>query len=155
MRAFELALNTDENAGLSDGVPSPSILASPQVGAYGAPGQRVRKVSALSDFAPVNQRVRRYVTLPLLSRQTSLIDHIRRHRKKMGNGKKLNTKGQEWMFLILRWPLLVSPMIYAASSFFDTDDLLTGYNISIYHLRVRHVCVNSPARQYEGVADSM
>ena len=68
MRAFEQALNTDENVGLSDEPASPQVPLSPQVGAYGQPppGQRVRKVSALSDFAPVNQRVKRYVASYLL-----------------------------------------------------------------------------------------
>ena len=64
MRAFAQALNSDENSGASDEVPSPQLLASPTLGAYPG-GHRVRKVSALSDFAPVNQRVKRCV-LPTL-----------------------------------------------------------------------------------------
>lgn len=45
---------------------------------------RIRKVSALSDFAPVNVRV-----------------------KKRRKGAELHDKRQEWLFLLLRWPLLV------------------------------------------------
>lgn len=97
MQAFEQALNTDENAGLSDELPSPQAPASPQVGVYGAGSQRVRKVSALSDFAPVNQKVRK-------------------HRKKSANAK-VNTKGQEWMYLILRWPLLTIIFLLIAFEF--------------------------------------
>lgn len=55
--AFGHALQEDEsyfdNAG--DNHPSPNGAATPQSG-YGT---RIRKVSALSDFAPINTRVRR------------------------------------------------------------------------------------------------
>ena len=56
MRTFAQALKSDEN-GASDEALSPQV-ASPLLGPYPG-GQRVRKVSALSDFAPVNQRVKR------------------------------------------------------------------------------------------------
>ncbi|KAF7799125.1 hypothetical protein EIP86_010355 [Pleurotus ostreatoroseus] len=62
IRAFAEALNTDEFVEISE-TPTPG---SPHVGAFATPGRRVRKVSALSDFAPVNQRV---TSLYILIRQ--------------------------------------------------------------------------------------
>ena len=56
MKAFEDALKADEFLGIADDLASP---ASPIVGPSTPFGHRVRKVSALSDFAPVNQRIRR------------------------------------------------------------------------------------------------
>ncbi|KAI5124810.1 hypothetical protein M0805_005441 [Coniferiporia weirii] len=53
-------------------------------GISGAKSPRIRKVSALSDFAPVNLRVRK--------------------RKK---GTKRHEKKQEWLFVLVRWPLLM------------------------------------------------
>ena len=46
---------------------------------------RIRKVSALSDFAPVNVRV-----------------------KKRKRGTKHHEKRTDWLFMLVRWPLLVS-----------------------------------------------
>jgi hypothetical protein len=48
------------------------------------PPTRVRKVSALSDFAPISLRVRK--------------------RKKR---ERYTDKHRDWLFLLLRWPLLV------------------------------------------------
>lgn len=59
MHAFAQALNSEENTGMLDDIPSPQVTASPLLGPYHFAGQRVRKVSALSDFAPVNQRVKK------------------------------------------------------------------------------------------------
>ncbi|KLO15690.1 patatin-domain-containing protein [Schizopora paradoxa] len=50
---------------------------------------RIRKVSALSDFAPVNVRV-----------------------KKRRKGAELHDKRQEWLFLLLRWPLLLFIFVF-------------------------------------------
>lgn len=47
----------DDIVDLSE-APSPM---SPMLGPHSPLGHRVRKVSALSDFAPVNQRIKRYV----------------------------------------------------------------------------------------------
>lgn len=60
MRAFAEALKADDLNGASDELASP---ASPFIGPSTPSGHRVRKVSALSDFAPVNTRVRRWVYL--------------------------------------------------------------------------------------------
>lgn len=45
---------------------------------------RIRKVSAVSDFAPVHVKV-----------------------KKRRKGQNAHVKRQEWLFLLVRWPLLV------------------------------------------------
>ncbi|KAH8118560.1 patatin-domain-containing protein [Phellopilus nigrolimitatus] len=50
----------------------------------GGRSPRIRKVSALSDFAPVNLRV-----------------------KKRKKGTKQLEKRQEWLFVLVRWPLLI------------------------------------------------
>ncbi|THH28944.1 hypothetical protein EUX98_g5239 [Antrodiella citrinella] len=57
-------------------------------------GRRVRKVSALSDFAPVNIKVSR--------------------RRK---GTRTPNKGQEWMFVLLRWPLLTLIFLFIGVEF--------------------------------------
>ena len=61
MQQFVEALKTDDNAMLSDfntEVPNSPVV-GPQQLAVPPYSQRVRKVSALSDFAPVNLKVKR------------------------------------------------------------------------------------------------
>lgn len=91
MQAFAGALQT-EDYDLNDQphVPSPS---SPTDTAT-PPGQRVRKVSALSDFAPVNMKVKR-------RRRQSETSH----------------KRQEWMYILVRWPLLGLIFFFMALQF--------------------------------------
>lgn len=96
MRAFAQALTLDENAGTSEEASSPQALASPTLGAYPG-GHRVRKVSALSDFAPVNQR-------------------IKRSRKKLWRNAN-SSKRQEWLFVLMRWPLLTLIFLFIAAEF--------------------------------------
>ncbi|PFH52754.1 hypothetical protein AMATHDRAFT_139236 [Amanita thiersii Skay4041] len=55
---------------------------------------RIRKVSALSDFAPVNLKVKR--------------------RRKRG---KDHEKRKDWLFLLLRWPLLALIFMFIAAEF--------------------------------------
>ncbi|KAF7432968.1 hypothetical protein PC9H_004912 [Pleurotus ostreatus] len=55
---------------------------------------RVRKVSALSDFAPINIRIRK------------------RKRRDRVHGKR-----QDWLFLLLRWPLLFFIFLFIAGEF--------------------------------------
>lgn len=50
---------------------------------------RIRKVSALSDFAPVNVRV-----------------------KKRKRGTKHQEKRTDWLFMLVRWPLLVCDLSF-------------------------------------------
>ena len=57
IKAFEDALKA-EDTGFDTTDPRPS---SPASGTHTPSGHRVRKVSALSDFAPVNLRVQRYI----------------------------------------------------------------------------------------------
>lgn len=67
MRIFEEALKADEYSSLteqSDATAPSSPLVGPST-PFGS--HRVRKVSALSDFAPVNQRVKRYELRRVLS----------------------------------------------------------------------------------------
>lgn len=66
MQLFEDALKVDDNAMLSDFTEAPnSPVVGPQQLALPHSGQRVLKVSALSDFAPVNMKVRKYVSTSL------------------------------------------------------------------------------------------
>ncbi|KAI0761733.1 hypothetical protein BC629DRAFT_1726055 [Irpex lacteus] len=83
MKAFAEALKADEFSGPLDDLASP---ASPMIGPSTSFGHRVRKVSALSDFAPVNTRVRR--------------------RKKANSNRGADGRRQEWLFILVRWPLL-------------------------------------------------
>ena len=69
MQQFEEALKADETSMLSDFTEAPnSPVVGPQQLSLPPQSQRVRKVSALSDFAPVNLKVRKYVATvhPLL-----------------------------------------------------------------------------------------
>jgi hypothetical protein len=62
MRAFEEALMADDRSIVDYPASSPSIPGSPimpqQTGTA-----RIRKVSAMSDFAPVNMKVKRFVAI--------------------------------------------------------------------------------------------
>ncbi|KAL4075834.1 patatin-domain-containing protein [Scleroderma citrinum] len=84
--AFVAALHADELSGVDNlGAASPSTRPSTPV----PHSPRIQKVSALSDFAPVNLKVKR-------------------RRKK----EKQTDRRQDWLFLLLRWPLLL--FIFAA-----------------------------------------
>ncbi|KZP33022.1 patatin-like phospholipase domain-containing protein [Athelia psychrophila] len=89
IQAFAKALQAED---IADD-PSDLNLLSPTASAPQSP--RVRKVSALSDFAPVNQRVRK-----------------RRKREKLPDGKR-----QDWLFVLLRWPLLIFIFAFIAGEF--------------------------------------
>ncbi|THH15500.1 hypothetical protein EW146_g4984 [Bondarzewia mesenterica] len=96
MRAFADALNADDNAVFLEQPMSPSVGSRPST--PGLPGHRgstrIRKVSALSDFAPVNVKVKR--------------------RKR---GEREHEKRQEWLFLLVRWPLLFSIFLFIMCEF--------------------------------------
>ncbi|RPD67155.1 patatin-domain-containing protein [Lentinus tigrinus ALCF2SS1-7] len=96
MQQFAEALKTDDNALLSDfntEVPNSPVV-GPQQLAVPPYSQRVRKVSALSDFAPVNLKV-----------------------KKRKRPPRPAHKGREWLYLILRWPLLGLIFLFIAIQF--------------------------------------
>ncbi|KAF5369923.1 hypothetical protein D9758_001017 [Tetrapyrgos nigripes] len=88
IQAFAEALNADEFP--FGEVASPLTPGSPVVGSV-----RVRKVSALSDFAPVNLRVKR-------------------RRKKEKEAEKHR---HDWLFLVLRWPLLLFIFLFITGEF--------------------------------------
>ncbi|KAI0068836.1 patatin-domain-containing protein [Artomyces pyxidatus] len=97
MKAFEEALKADDNAVLPDNIASPSLSSYPGTPSSSGhhPGStRIRKVSALSDFAPVNVKV-----------------------KKRKKGSNVHHKSQEWLFLLLRWPLLFFIFLFIACEF--------------------------------------
>lgn len=79
---------------------SPSIPGSPIVPQPSGTA-RIRKVSAMSDFAPVNIKVKRCVTI-FMNYSVVLTLQPRRRR---GTGPP--ERKQEWLFILLRWPLLV------------------------------------------------
>jgi hypothetical protein len=99
MKAFEEALGPEENlTELEEGT-------TPTAGDHGHNPHRVRKVSALSDFAPINQRVTRYVINPGIYKslfQTHLAIFRRRKRSPRQDRRT------EWTYVLIRWPLLVS-----------------------------------------------
>ncbi|KAI0638196.1 patatin-domain-containing protein [Trametes polyzona] len=96
MQQFAEALRSDDSALLSDF--NTEVTDSPVVGPQHlgslSNAQRVRKVSALSDFAPVNLKVKK-------RRRTPQPAH----------------KGREWLYLILRWPLLGLIFLFIAGQF--------------------------------------
>ncbi|EJF61243.1 patatin-domain-containing protein [Dichomitus squalens LYAD-421 SS1] len=94
MQQFEEALKVDDTAMLSDftEVPNSPVISPQQLSL--PHGQRVRKVSALSDFAPVNLKVRRRKRPP-----------------------KTPHMGNEWLYHILRWPLLGLIFLFIAFQF--------------------------------------
>ncbi|KAH9853463.1 patatin-domain-containing protein [Lenzites betulinus] len=97
MQQFAEALKSDDSALLSDFTEAPNSPAvDPQHLNFGnvPNGPRVRKISALSDFAPVNVKVKR-------RRRTPRPAH----------------KGREWLYLILRWPLLGLIFLFIAGQF--------------------------------------
>lgn len=92
IQAFAEALNADElSLDHLDGA-SPNIPGTPASPA--TPHTRVRKVSALSDFAPVNTTVKR--------------------RKR---SERIHDRRKEWTFLLLRWPLLWFILLFIALEF--------------------------------------
>ncbi|KAI0352949.1 patatin-domain-containing protein [Trametes cingulata] len=95
MQQFAEALRADDSALLSDftEVPNSPVVGPQQLG-NPPNGQRVRKVSALSDFAPVNLKV-----------------------KKRKRPPRPAHKGREWLYLILRWPLLGLIFAFIAAQF--------------------------------------
>ncbi|KAI0774283.1 acyl transferase/acyl hydrolase/lysophospholipase [Fomes fomentarius] len=93
MEQFCESLKADDTTLLSDlNTEAPN---SPVVGPQQLPfGQRVRKVSALSDFAPVNLKV-----------------------KKRRRPPRPAHMGHEWLYLTLRWPLLGLIFLFIAIQF--------------------------------------
>lgn len=72
----------------------------------GAKSPRIRKVSALSDFAPVNLRVKK--------------------RRAHAHAPHVHPKRQEWLFVLVRWPLLVCPVRRDVALFNRKENSLTG-----------------------------
>ncbi|KAF8505953.1 patatin-domain-containing protein [Russula emetica] len=93
MRAFEEALMADDRSIVDYPVSSPSIPGSP-ITPQPTGTARIRKVSAMSDFAPVNIKVKR---------------------RRRGTGPP--ERKQEWLFILLRWPLLLVIALFIAFEF--------------------------------------
>ncbi|KAH9951578.1 patatin-domain-containing protein [Amylocystis lapponica] len=91
MQAFAEALKQDDFTP-NDELPNPSGTQDP--GSAPPHGTRVRKVSALSDFAPVNMKV-----------------------KKRKKSNRPHQNRQEWLFLLVRWPLLLLIFLFIAFQF--------------------------------------
>ncbi|KAJ7180137.1 patatin-domain-containing protein [Mycena crocata] len=98
IRAFAEALDSDADF-LHDKHTDASVAAAPPSPV--APASRIRKVSALSDFAPVNLRVKR--------------------RKRSGKDKAYQSHGKsprhDWTFVLFRWPLLAFIFLFIAAEF--------------------------------------
>lgn len=101
MEAFCHALQLDESYFDHQG-----DAASPQIpGTPVSSSSRIRKVSALSDFAPVNLKVKRYVySRASLSYRTFMPLFVSVYRRKK---RSREDKRSDYLFLLLRWPLLV------------------------------------------------
>ncbi|KAJ8086658.1 hypothetical protein PM082_005481 [Marasmius tenuissimus] len=91
MQAFREALRTDE-VNYFDAANSPGPSASPTLSPVNS--IRVHKVSALSDFAPVNLRVRK------------------KNRK-----ARIHNKRHDCLYLLLRWPLLIFIFVFITAEF--------------------------------------
>ncbi|KAI0254899.1 acyl transferase/acyl hydrolase/lysophospholipase [Lactifluus subvellereus] len=98
MRAFEEALMADDMSIVDYAASSPSQPGSPIV-SQSMGTTRIRKVSAMSDFAPVNMTVNK-------------------RKRRTGTSQKK----QDWLFILLRWPLLlvISSFIACEFSFYVT-----------------------------------
>ncbi|TCD69689.1 hypothetical protein EIP91_006706 [Steccherinum ochraceum] len=98
IQVFADALRSEEGAvfheGLEAASPSSQSFAAGSSTLSSGTARRVRKVSALSDFAPVNVKVSR--------------------RRK---GTRTPNKGQEWLFILLRWPLLTLIFLFIGVEF--------------------------------------
>ncbi|TFK43500.1 acyl transferase/acyl hydrolase/lysophospholipase [Crucibulum laeve] len=92
VQAFSDALHSEEPLFDHYGEVSSQSIPGTPVSNY-PNGSRIRKVSALSDFAPVNLRVKR--------------------RKK----KEKHDKRHDWLFLLLRWPLLCFIFLFITAEF--------------------------------------
>ncbi|KJA30238.1 hypothetical protein HYPSUDRAFT_32378 [Hypholoma sublateritium FD-334 SS-4] len=93
MRAFAHALQLDESYFDQHGdASSPQIPGTP-VQSH-ASHTRIRKVSALSDFAPINLKI-----------------------KRRGRKKKHHDKRSDYLFLLLRWPLLFFIFVFIMGEF--------------------------------------
>ena len=102
MQQFEEALRADDATFMGDlsEVPNSPVV-GPRHLTPPPPGQRVRKVSALSDFAPVNLKVKRYglIIHSLLSRmpKTRLDANGRRDRPtRAASGSTFSYDGRYW-----------------------------------------------------------
>ncbi|KAI9447844.1 patatin-domain-containing protein [Lactarius indigo] len=93
MRAFEEALTADGKSVVDYATSGPSQPNSPTV-PQSIGTTRIRKVSAMSDFAPVNIKVNR-------------------RKKRTGPPHKK----QEWLYILLRWPLLLLIGLFIACEF--------------------------------------
>ncbi|RDB22700.1 hypothetical protein Hypma_010146 [Hypsizygus marmoreus] len=93
IRAFADALEADEQLFDQQDASSPNIPSTP---VPSTSHTRIRKVSALSDFAPVNLKVKR-----------------RRKRDK----DRPHDKRKDWLFLLLRWPILFFIFLFIAAEF--------------------------------------
>lgn len=146
MQQFEEALRADDSAILSDFNEAPySPVVGPQH--FGTPsfGQRVRKVSALSDFAPVNLKVKRcvytyHLLLPMVLKHAfeGGGDHPDQ-RTRAASGSTSRYDGRYWYGPI-------STLAYP-SVLIDCQ----GSYISVYCSAVQHVRPNSTIGECEGM----
>ncbi|KAJ6539378.1 patatin-like phospholipase domain-containing protein [Mycena capillaripes] len=97
IRAFVEALDSDADLPDHDAgkLPDASAPPSPVV----STSSRVRKVSALSDFAPVNLKVKR-----------------RKRKDKIHQSHRKSPK-HDWTFVLFRWPLLAFIFLFIAAEF--------------------------------------
>jgi hypothetical protein len=63
MRAFEEALMADDRSIIDYPASSPSSIPGSPIAPQSTGTARIRKVSAMSDFAPVNIKVKRFVAI--------------------------------------------------------------------------------------------
>ena len=91
---------------------------------------RIRKVSALSDFAPVNLRV-----------------------KRRRRGAKHHERRQDWLFVLLRWPLLV--WIFTIELQYLLTFFILDVHISLHLFRVRNVHICTAMRKCKRMVHSM
>ncbi|KAF7355343.1 Patatin-like phospholipase domain-containing protein [Mycena sanguinolenta] len=92
----------------------PSAPPSPVVSTTSS--MRIRKVSALSDFAPVNLKVKKYACpiLPFIRRRPICADGNEKDKSYPGPRK---TARHDWTFVLFRWPLLACIFLFIAAQF--------------------------------------
>ncbi|KAJ6599036.1 patatin-domain-containing protein [Mycena vulgaris] len=101
IRAFSDALEADADflQDRDNGKPIDASPASAPPSPVAPTTSRIRKVSALSDFAPVNLKVKR------------------RKRKDKANQSHAKSPRHDWTFVLFRWPLLAFIFLFIAGQF--------------------------------------
>jgi hypothetical protein len=154
IRAFAEALDSDADF-LNDrdnGRPTDASPSSAPPSPVAPTLSRIRKVSALSDFAPVHLKVKRYAPLSIVSRKTIMLI-CRRKRKDKANTNHAKGPRHDWSFVLFRWPLLVGPTSLQPLKIRFKHH--PGFHFPIYRSRVWSLRTSAATGQFKRVGLSL